>query len=148
MASKVTIFIAEDDPLMARLYEKAFRLSGYEINLAFDGEEAIKKIEELRENKPTIIILDIMMPKLSGFDVLKFLKQEKDFKNIPVVVLTNLAGKEDAEKALSMGAVLYLVKSQYDPKQVVEKIKEIISGYSRGSNIPDVKVGVKDIKEK
>lgn len=144
--NNISIFIAEDDPLMARLYEKAFRLSGYEVAMAFDGEEAIKKIESMKNSRPTVIVLDIMMPKLSGFDVLKFLKEEKDLKSIPVVVLTNLAGKEDAEKALSMGAVLYLVKSQYDPKQVVEKIKEIVAGYSRDDSVPDVKVGVKDIK--
>jgi CheY-like chemotaxis protein len=86
-----------------------------------------------------------MMPKMSGFDVLKKLKENPTTKGVPVIILTNLAGKEDAEKTLSMGAVLYLVKSQYDPKQVVEKVKEIIAGYTRGENIPEVKVKTKDI---
>ena len=138
------IYIVEDDPLMSRMYEKAFRLNGYDVELAFDGEEGLKKLTAMAE-KPTIMLLDIMMPKMSGFDVLKALKEDKDLKKLPVIALTNLAGKDDAEKALSLGAVLYLVKSQYDPKEVVEKVKEIIAGYDHGGNAPEVKVKTKDI---
>lgn len=133
----VKIFIAEDDPLMVRLYEKAFRLSGYEVETAFDGKEAVTRLQAA-EPKPTLILLDIMMPKLNGLDVLRQLKQDDTLKKIPVVVLTNLAGEEDAEKALKLGAVLYLVKSEYEPKQVVDKVKEIIAGYTRGA-VPEVK---------
>jgi len=140
----VKIFIAEDDPLMIRMYEKVFKLSGYDVEMAFDGEEAVAKLKSA-ETKPTVILLDVMMPKKSGFDVLKEVKENADVGSIPVIMLTNLAGKEDAEKALEMGAVLYLVKSQYDPKQVVEKVKEIIAGYSRKESVPEVKVGVKDL---
>jgi CheY-like chemotaxis protein len=129
---------------MIRMYEKAFKLSGYEIEMAFDGEEAITKLQAM-EPKPIIILLDIMMPKLSGFEVLKRLKEDPKTKNIPVITLTNLAGKEDAEKALEMGVVLYLVKSQYDPKQVVAKVQEIIGGYDRKDSIPKVEVVTKDI---
>lgn len=141
------IFLVEDDPLMIRMYEKAFKLSGYEVEMAFDGEEAIAKLQTAKP-KPTLILLDIMMPKLSGFDVLRNIKQNADLKSIPVVALTNLAGKEDAEKALGLGAVLYLVKSQYDPKQVVDKVKEILAGYTRKENIPEVKVKTKNIPGK
>ena len=76
------------------------------------------------------------------------MKADAKLKNIPVILLTNLAGQQDAEKGLELGAVLYLVKSQYSPKQVVDKVKEIISGYSRKENIPEVKVVTKDIKSK
>lgn len=140
------IFIAEDDPLMIRMYEKAFKLSGYDVEMAFDGEEAIAKIKTI-DPKPTIILLDIMMPKLSGFEVLGQIKKDANLKNIPVIILTNLAGQADAEKALGMGAVMYLVKSQYDPKEVVTKVKEIMAGYSRKDNVPEVKVSVKDIPD-
>ena len=140
----VKIFLVEDDPLMVRMYEKAFRLHGYEVELAFNGEEAIAKLEVV-QSKPTLILLDIMMPKLSGFDVLRHMKADAKLKGIPVVVLTNLAGREDAEKALALGAVLYLVKSQYDPKDVVAKVEEVLAGYNRTESIPDVKVKVKDI---
>lgn len=142
----IKIFIAEDDPLMARMYEKAFKMSGHAIEMAFDGEEAITKLKNI-DPRPTVILLDIMMPKKSGFEVLAEVKKDAGLKGIPVIMLTNLAGKEDAEKALGMGAVLYLVKSQYDPKQVVDKVSEIIAGYSRKENVPEVKVEVKDIPE-
>ncbi|OHB20750.1 MAG: hypothetical protein A2854_00505 [Parcubacteria group bacterium RIFCSPHIGHO2_01_FULL_56_18] len=139
-----TLFIAEDDPLMSRMYERAFRLGGHELTIAFDGEDALDKLQKM-EQKPVVVLLDIMMPKLSGFDVLRKMKADEKLKSIPVILLTNLAGQEDAEKGLQLGAVLYLVKSQYDPKQVVEKVEEIIKASSRGEGVPEVKVEVKDI---
>ena len=142
----VKIFMAEDDPLMIRMYERAFRLNGYELEMASDGEEAVSKLQKMAP-KPTLILLDVMMPKLSGFDVLRAIKQDANLKNVPVIMLTNLAGQEDAEKALALGAVLYLVKSQYNPKQVVDKVKEMIAASTHGDNIPEVKVEVKDIEK-
>ena len=140
------IFIIEDDPLMIRMYEKTFKLSGYEVEMAFDGEEALSKLKDIK-NKPTLILLDVMMPKMNGFDVLKGLKADAKMKDVPVVMLTNLAGESDAEKGIGMGAVTYLVKSQYDPKQVVDKIKEILSGYEKKESVPKVKAAVKDISK-
>ena len=142
--SKILLLV-EDDPLMSRMYERAFRLNNLEVEQVFDGEAAIAKLETMNP-KPILIVLDVMMPKMSGFDVLKHIKASPEIKKIPVVMLSNLAGQEDVEKALSMGAVLYLVKSQYEPKEVVDKIKEIIAGYQRKDNIPEVQVPVKDIK--
>jgi CheY-like chemotaxis protein len=72
-----------------------------------------------------------MMPKMSGIDVLKALKADQKTKNIPVVVLTNLSGDKDAEKALELGAVKFIVKSENKPKEIVAQIKEIITGYTR-----------------
>lgn len=141
---KTILFLVEDDVLMVRMYEKIFRLNGYDITMAFNGEEAIAKLETMK-TLPTLILLDIMMPKESGFGVLKHIKQNPKLKDVPVVVLTNLAGEDDAKKALELGAVLYLVKSQYEPKEIVEKLKEIIAGYSKKEDAPQVKVKVKDI---
>lgn len=124
------IFIVEDDPLMARLYERIFRLEKYGIELAFDGQEAIAKLEAMQE-KPTVVLLDIMMPKMNGFEVLRYIKRHSELKTIPVIMLTNLAGREDAERALELGAVLYLVKSQYEPREILQKVREIIEAYSR-----------------
>lgn len=124
------LFIAEDDPLMSRMYERAFRLGGYEIKMAFDGQEAIDSLKEM-DSKPMLILLDVMMPKMSGFDVLRAIKLDEKLKDVPVILLTNLAGQEDAAKGIELGANLYLVKSQYSPKQVVEKVQEIIQ--ARGS---------------
>ena len=75
------------------------------------------------ENKPALILLDIMMPKMDGFEVLKSLKGNNNTKDIPVVVLTNLAGQQDAERALTMGAKKYIIKSEQDPKEVAKMVK-------------------------
>ena len=139
--------MAEDDPLMSRMYERAFRASDYTLEMAFDGEDAVSKLEKM-ETPPIVILLDVMMPKKNGFDVLRQIKQNEKLKKVPVIMLTNLAGEADAEKALSLGAVLYLVKSQYDPKEVVNKVKEILSASSRGDDVPNVDVKVKDVEGK
>lgn len=138
--------MAEDDPLMSRMYERAFRLAGDELMMAHNGEEALTMLQKAEE-KPVVILLDVMMPKLNGFDVLRKIKEDEKLKSIPVIMLTNLAGDSDAEKALSLGAVLYLVKSQYTPKEVVDKVEEIIAGTSRRDNVPEVKVGVKHLQK-
>lgn len=141
------IFLVEDDPLVSRMYERVFKLEGYEVEGAFNGEEAVSKLA-LMTSLPTVILLDILMPKMSGFDFLRHIKQQPNFSSIPVIVLTNLAGVDDAEKALAMGAVLYLVKSQYDAKQVVKKVEEIVGAYTRtnvSDNLPEVKVPTKDL---
>lgn len=139
------LFIAEDDPLMSRMYERAFRMGGHELTMAGDGEEALTALGKM-EPKPSVILLDVMMPKMSGFDVLRKVKADEKLKTIPVILLTNLAGEADAQKGLELGAVLYLVKSQYDPKQVVTKVEEIIKASGHGEGIPEVKVEVKDIQ--
>lgn len=139
------LFIAEDDPLMSRMYERAFKLGGHDITMAGDGEEALASLQKATD-APAVILLDVMMPKMSGFDVLRKIKEDQKLKGIPVILLTNLAGAQDAEKGLELGAVAYLVKSQYNPKQVVEKVEEIVKASTRGEGIPEVKVEVKDTK--
>ena len=122
------ILIIEDDPLMSRLYEKIFKFEGFEVELAGDGQEGLEKV---RTGKPTLILLDIMMPKMNGLQVLEKLKVDPETKSIPVIMLTNLAGQQDAEMALTKGAVKYLVKSEYEPKQIANMVKEVLAGYPR-----------------
>ena len=124
----VKILIIEDDPLMRRLYQKIFTFEKYEVETAEDGEEGLDKA---RKSKPTLILLDIMMPKMNGLQVLGKMKTDPDLKKIPVVMLTNLAGQKDAETALAMGAVKYIVKSEYEPKQVADMVKGVLAGYTR-----------------
>jgi CheY-like chemotaxis protein len=122
------ILIVEDDPLIARMYQKIFTLEKYEVNTAGDGEVAL---EQVRKQKPALILLDVMMPKLNGLQVLEKLKSDPDTRDIPVIMLTNLASDKDAETALLKGAVKYIVKSQHDPKQVVNMVKEILIATTR-----------------
>ena len=122
------ILIVEDDPLMSRMYQKIFTFEEYDVILAEDGQEGLEKA---RSEKPTVVLLDIMMPKMNGLEVLEKLKSDPETKKIPVVMLTNLAGQQDAETALQKGAVKYIIKSEYEPKQVTNMVKEIIAGYTR-----------------
>src|SRR3989304_7207265 len=122
------VLIVEDDPLMSRMYQKIFTFEGFEVVVAHDGEEGWEK---LKKEKPTIALFDIMMPKLNGLQLLDRAKDDAEVKKIPVIMLTNLAGQADAEKALEKGAGKYIVKSENEPKEVAAMVKEIISGYSR-----------------
>ena len=122
------VLIVEDDPLMSRMYEKIFLFEKYEVDLAHDGQEGYEKAQS---GKPTVIMLDVMMPKMNGLQVLEKLKADPATKGIPVIMLTNLAGQQDAETALSKGAVKYLIKSEHEPKEVTDIVKEILAGYTR-----------------
>ncbi len=126
------ILIIEDDALLSKMYLSIFTSENYEVETAVDGQEGLDKA---RDSKPTLILLDVMMPKLNGIQVLQKLKADPELKEIPVVILTNLAGDNDVQTALQMGAVRYIIKSENKPKEVEEIVRGIISGYTRG-NIP------------
>ena len=122
------VLIVEDDPLMSRMYQKIFTFEKYEVELATDGEAGLEKA---KLTSPTIVLLDVMMPKLNGLQVLEKLKLDPATKNIPVIMLTNLASEKDAENAMLKGAVKYIVKSEHEPKEVVEMVKEIMLASTR-----------------
>lgn len=117
------VMVVEDDPFMSRMYQKIFTLEKHEVIVLGNGQEAW---EQVHVRKPDIILLDVMMPVMNGFQLLDKLKADPETKNIPVVMLTNLSSDQDAENALLKGAVKYVVKSQYEPKQVVAMVDEIL----------------------
>jgi DNA-binding response OmpR family regulator len=143
-SKRTKVMLVEDDPLLVRMYEKAFGLLGYDIELAFNGEDGFKKIKEAKE-KPTVILSDVMMPKMNGLEMLKKIKGDDELKNIPLVLLTNLAEEKDAIAGLTLGAIAYLVKSQYSPKEIVEKLKEVVTAYERGKSVPEVRTKIKKL---
>ncbi len=124
------ILIVEDDPLISRMYQNVFEFEGFDVVMARNGLEGLA---QLKKFKPVLIMLDVMMPKMNGIRFLEEVKANPKVKNIPVVVLTNLAGMEDADKALEMGAVKFIVKSENKPREVVSQIREILAGYTRSS---------------
>lgn len=132
------VLIVEDDPLMSRMYQKIFTFEKFEVEVANDGAEGFEKTKLF---KPTIILLDVMMPKMNGLQVLEKLKLDPETKSIPVIMLTNLAGEQDAETAMMKGAVKYIVKSQFEPKQIVDMVKEIIIANTR-DEVPVVQPSV------
>lgn len=117
------ILLIEDNSIIVKMYQRKFQMEGYEVETAYDGEEGLEKAKKI---KPNIILLDVMIPKIEGLEVLKKLKGDQSTKHIPVVILSNLAG-EEVKRGLQLGAKDYLVKSEFTPAQVVEKIKNALA---------------------
>jgi CheY-like chemotaxis protein len=118
------ILIIEDDPLMFRMFQRLFEIEGYDVVSIDDGQ---KGIEKAKEWKPKLILLDIMMPKMNGFEVLDALKADSSVKEIPVIILSNLTGQKEIDTSMSKGAAGYIVKSEHDPDEVLKLIKEILA---------------------
>lgn len=123
MESGKVILLVDDDLTLREMYEERLKAEGFDIIQASNGEEAMQKA---KESKPNIILLDIMMPKINGFDVLKDLKADADLKDIPVIVLTALIQDVDRVQGKKLGAVDYIVKSETMPGEVISKIKNAI----------------------
>lgn len=117
------ILIIEDEQALQKTLGDIFKEEGYEIINALDGEIGLRLAQT--EN-PDLILLDLILPKIVGFDVLKNLKQNPKTKEIPVIILTNLESMENIEKALSLGATTYLVKTDYSLKEIIEKVKKAL----------------------
>lgn len=120
---KITILLAEDDAFIARAYQDGLSRDGFEVAVAPDGQSAM---EQIRAQKPDLILLDLIMPIKNGFEVLEDIRKENELKNIPVIILSNLGQESDIEKGKSMGATDYLVKSDYSMKGVIEKVRSVL----------------------
>ncbi len=118
-----SILLVEDDPFLIDIYTTKLKEAGFSIKVAINGEEAIRKI---KEKKPDLVILDIVLPQMDGWAILREIKSEPKFKNLKVIILSNLGQKEEVEKGMDLGAIKYLIKAHYTPSQVVEEIKKII----------------------
>ena len=119
------ILIAEDEEFLARAVKDNLEVEGYDVQIAENGEEAVKLI---RKRVPDMILLDLLMPKKDGFYVLEELKNNPEWKLIPVVVFWNLGDDTNLKKAISMGANDYFVKAQHPIEEVIDKVKEYVSG--------------------
>lgn len=122
---KQKILIIEDDEILSKVIKEELEESDFEVLQAFDGEEGLSTAK-LQEKKPNLILLDIMMPKMDGFEVLKALKGNPETKNIPVFILTVLGSDEDIKKGIQLGARDYIVKSQHAVSEIVEKIDKFM----------------------
>jgi len=118
-----TILFIEDESALQKTFGEILKQEGYEMISALDGEIGLRLA---KTKKPDLILLDLILPKIHGFEVLKKLKEDKETKDIPVIVLTNLEKIEDVDKVLELGATTYLVKAQYSLEEVVEKIKNAL----------------------
>jgi DNA-binding response OmpR family regulator len=118
------IMIVEDDPTLRDIYTTRFSAEGYEVVSASDGEAALTTAVK---EQPTLILLDIMMPKISGFDVLDILRATPETKDTKIIVMSALSQTADIEKGKNLGANAYLVKSQVTLSEVVDKVKGVLA---------------------
>jgi CheY-like chemotaxis protein len=122
--AKSVILIVEDDEVILRALYLAFHSGDYTIATATDGESALKITERL---KPDVVLLDLLIPKMNGFEYLKNVKANPALAAIPVVVLSNLGDKEDIEKAKNFGAADYFIKADTDLASLAKRVRKILS---------------------
>jgi DNA-binding response OmpR family regulator len=125
------VLVVEDDKFLRTVLEKKLSAEDFEVISAVDGDEALEKIIS---DKPDIILLDIILPKRSGFLVLENIKKDPEFKKVPVLVISNLGQEEDIKKGLSLGAIEYFVKAKVSLDDVVKKIKEYAGQHQYNKN--------------
>ncbi len=123
MADKQTILLVEDDEFLAELYATKLNLEGFDVILATDGEKGLRMA---KTDNPKLILLDIILPKKDGFEVLKLLKADSATKNIPVILLTNLSQRDEVKKGIDLGAEDFLIKAHFMPSEVVKKITQTL----------------------
>jgi len=123
MSSNTKILIVEDDSFLAGMYVRKLESKNFKVILASDGLQGLKLA---KQESPRLILLDILQPKLDGFEILENLKKDPKTESIPVILLTNLSQKENLEKALRLGVQDYLIKAHFMPSEVVEKIEKIL----------------------
>ena len=117
------ILLVEDEVTLLEFLSKKLSQEGYKVTVAEDGEDALKK---MREDKPDLILLDIIMPKKDGFDVLEEMNKKKEFKKIPVIIVSNSGQPVELERAKKLGIKDWLIKTEFDPQEVISKVKKQI----------------------
>ncbi len=117
------ILIIEDDRFLRQLISKKIGQEGYDVVEAVDGEEGIKKVET---EKPDLILLDLILPGVDGFEVLSRVKKNLNTKHIPVIILSNLGQKEDVDRGLNLGAEDFLIKAHFTPTEIIIKIRNVL----------------------
>jgi len=122
MANPKILFV-DDDNFLRKVYEAELKEKNFDVVLAVDGEEGLEKAQL---EDPDLIILDMIMPKKSGFEVLTELQRNQKTRNIPVIILSNLGQREEVEKGMKLGADDYLVKAHFTPAEIVDKIKNLL----------------------
>ena len=121
MAKK--ILIIEDEELLYNILKKKLELEGYEVSIAENGGEGLEKVKKIN---PDLILLDIVMPEKGGFEVMEELQKEDDFKDIPIIIISNSGQPVELDRAKELGVRDWLIKTEFDPEEVIEKVKKQI----------------------
>jgi len=122
MAKK--ILLVEDEELMIDLLQRKLTKEGYEISVARDGEAGLKAMKDTLQAgyPPDLVLLDIIMPKMGGFEVMEEMGKDKNLKDIPVIVISNSGQPVELDRAQTLGAKDWLIKTEFDPQEVVDKV--------------------------
>lgn len=118
------ILTIEDDKFLRELIKRKIDDSGFESLVSVDGETGL---ESIQREKPDLVLLDLILPGIDGFEVLRMAKSDPATKDIPIIILSNLGQQEDIGKALSLGAADYLVKAHFTPNEIIDKISNILT---------------------
>ena|SRR3989338_11144083 len=117
------ILVVEDDKFLRELMCRKLREEQYEVVEAIDGEEGVVKTQE---TSPELILLDLILPGIDGFEVLAKIKEDPKLAQIPVIILSNLGQRDDIEKGLRLGAIDFLVKAHFTPAEIIDKVKKVL----------------------
>ncbi len=131
MSNPKKIVVAEDDQFLSNAYRVKLTKEGFEVKMVVDGEELLAA---LKETKPDLIILDLLMPKKDGFEALREIKEDPNLKNIPVIIASNLGQTNDIDLGLKLGANDYIIKSDLSLEELVKKIKGLLAKNPKDTN--------------
>jgi len=123
----IKLLLAEDDLQLVDMYSRKFELEGFEVQVAEDGRKALNILAE--GYCPDVAILDVMMPEVDGLEVLRTIKEDEKYKDLIVIMLTNLSDDHTAERIYALGATEYIVKAEMTPLEVANKVKELVHIY-------------------
>lgn len=128
MASSPSILLVEDDSFISGMYQTKLSGLGFAVELAEDGETAAARLQ--KDPLPDLVLLDVVLPKKDGFEILQELRADSRTQKLPVILLTNLGQKPDVERGLKLGADDYIIKAHYTPSEVVDKIKQVLASHA------------------
>ncbi len=126
MSDNASILLVEDDSFISGMYQTKLSSLGFNVEVKEDGAVAWERLQQ--DPLPDLVLLDVVLPKKDGFEILEGLRDDSRTKDLPIILLTNLGQKPDVERGIKLGADDYIIKAHYTPSEVVEKIEKILKG--------------------
>lgn len=126
MSKHIKILIIDDDPFLNKVYIKKFAQEGFIVLTAMDGVSGFKKI---REHHPSLVVMDVVLPAMSGYEILREMKKDPAIKDVPVLIVSNLSQTKDVQEAMGLGAKDYLIKTSFTIDDILRKVREYISAH-------------------
>lgn len=131
MENNTIIYLVEDDSFISGMYQTKLKNAGYTVDIATDGETAWNRLQQ--DPLPDLVLLDVVLPKKDGFEILEDLRKDAKTKDLAVILLTNLGQKPDIERGIKLGADDYIIKAHYTPSEVMEKIEKVLEAKKQGN---------------